>query len=53
MLHEKLNDYEKRSVIEKATYPNKITLATKVFGRGTDFICRDKGVEAAGGVHVI
>jgi preprotein translocase subunit SecA len=30
-----------------------ITLATSIFGRGVDFICRDKRVEDNGGVHVI
>ncbi len=30
-----------------------MTLATRSFGRGTDFICRDDKVETYGGVHVI
>jgi hypothetical protein len=30
-----------------------ITLSTAVFGRGTDFICRDQIVEEKGGVHII
>lgn len=30
-----------------------MTLTTRSFGRGTDFICRDESVEKVGGVHVI
>jgi preprotein translocase subunit SecA len=39
--------------VTKATYSKMITLSTSSFGRGTDFICRDKEVETNGGVHVI
>mmetsp|Transcript_644 Transcript_644/g.1286 ORF Transcript_644/g.1286 Transcript_644/m.1286 type:complete len:578 (-) Transcript_644:236-1969(-) len=30
-----------------------ITLSTAVFGRGTDFFCKDEGVEKNGGVHIM
>lgn len=36
-----------------ATLPNKISLMTRWFGRGTDFKCRDESIIKAGGVHVI
>ena len=52
-LDETLNTEEKNNLIKKATYAGRITLATRKFGRGTDFICSDRGVEDAGGVHVI
>ncbi len=39
--------------INKATYINTLTLTTRSFGRGTDFISRDEIVEKNGGVHVI
>lgn len=40
-------------MVVTATYPDRITLATRAFGRGTDFSCRDREVEENGGVHVI
>jgi len=39
--------------VKKATLAGSVTLLTRVFGRGLDFVCRDDKVEAAGGVHVI
>ncbi len=53
VLEESLNNIEKENLIKKCTYSGSITLATRKFGRGTDFICRDTNVEANGGVHVI
>ncbi len=44
---------EKDTKITKATHKNTLTLTTRSFGRGTDFICRDETVETNGGVHVI
>ena len=44
---------EKDGFVIKATYQNTVTLTTRSFGRGTDFICRDEVVEKNGGVHVI
>lgn len=37
----------------RATRPRNITLLTKAFGRGFDFIVGDKAVKEAKGVHVI
>jgi preprotein translocase subunit SecA len=31
----------------------KITLMTRSYGRGTDFVCRDQGLVKHGGVHII
>jgi len=44
---------EKDMLIKRATTSGQITLLTRVFGRGTDFVCRDHNVIANGGVHVI
>ena len=52
-LPEHNDDREKESIVSKATVAKMVTLSTKSFGRGTDFICRDPEVENNGGVHVI
>ena len=44
---------EKEMFIKRATTCGQITFLTKVFGRGTDFVCRDQTVIGGGGVHVI
>ena len=45
------SDVEKR--VRFATTSGRVTLLTRAFGRGTDFVCRDDFVKANGGVHVI
>ena len=40
-------------VSSRSTSKNAVTLATKPFGRGTDFISMDPAVNQAGGIHVI
>jgi hypothetical protein len=40
-------------VSSRATSKNAVTLATKPFGRGTDFISMDVTVNKNGGIHVI
>jgi hypothetical protein len=52
-LTEKLADADYNIVIAKAISRGTVTLMTKVFGRGTDFICRDSSIVQHGGVHVI
>lgn len=47
------NNIEKEIVIKRATTSGQITFLTRVFGRGTDFICRDHTVLNNRGVHVI
>lgn len=44
---------EKTALIKRATMSGQVTLLTKAFGRGTDFVCRDQVVAKNGGVHVI
>ncbi|CAF2540249.1 unnamed protein product [Rotaria sp. Silwood2] len=44
---------EKENLIKRATGSGQVTLFTKAFGRGTDFICHDPSVTSNGGIHVI
>ena len=44
---------EKESKIVNAVGKKQVTLLTKIFGRGTDFVCLDSAVLDLGGVHVI
>ncbi len=53
VLTEKISDEAKAAIISRSTSQCKITLLTHVFGRGIDFICRDKTVRDNGGVHII
>jgi len=53
IMTEKLSIDEKPVFVKRATELGKITLATKVYGRGTDFICRDPKVAQVNGMHVI
>lgn len=53
ILTEAASQDEKKRFVSQASSQGKISLMTKVFGRGTDFICTDDLVLANGGVHVI
>ncbi len=53
LLTEDMRPREKDFVINKAATAGQITLSTAVFGRGTDFFCKDDSVEKNGGVHII
>ncbi|CAF4529650.1 unnamed protein product [Rotaria sp. Silwood2] len=44
---------EKEKLIKRATLSGQITLFTRTYGRGTDFVCHDQTVAANGGTHVI
>ncbi|CAF4095909.1 unnamed protein product [Rotaria sp. Silwood2] len=52
-LTEEASSEEKEILIKRATVPGQITLLTRIFGRGTDFICYDESVVMNGGTHVI
>ena len=52
-LTEDMPSSDKEFVINKAATTRQITLCTAVFGRGTDFFCKDENVEKNGGVHII
>jgi hypothetical protein len=43
---------DKETIVRQAATKGSITLATREFGRGTDFVCYDKSLQAAGGMHV-
>lgn len=53
--HQILSEDEefKESVVKQSTATETITLCTRVFGRGVDFIVRDPKTKDGGGVHVI
>ena len=53
LLTEDMRPREKDFIISKAATAGQITLSTAVFGRGTDFFCKDDSVEKSGGVHII
>ena len=53
LMSEKLNKNEKSLCIVQSCSSGSILLATKSFGRGTDFQVRDKIVRNNGGPHVI
>jgi len=47
------NKETRNFVIKKAATSKQVTIATTAFGRGTDFFCKDKKLEDAGGMVVI
>lgn len=48
-----LNQDQRDHMIKRACHSGMLTLATRDFGRGTDFVYEDKSITAAGGVHII
>lgn len=44
---------EKQNIVKRATGSGQIALFTRIFGRGTDFLCYDSVVSNSGGIHVI
>lgn len=53
IMTEEMSTAEKPIVVRRAATSGSITLCSRVFGRGTDFICEDQRVLSSGGVHVI
>jgi Mg-chelatase subunit ChlD len=53
LLTEDMSAADKEFVINKAATSGQITVCSAVFGRGTDFFCKDERVQKNGGVHVI
>ncbi|CAF3988523.1 unnamed protein product, partial [Rotaria sordida] len=53
ILKEEENFEEKEKVIRRSTMPGQITLFTRTFGRGADFIRYDQSVNTDDGIHVI
>ena len=52
-LDEETNANDKDKYVNRATTSGQVTLCTREYGRGTDFVCRDQRVKNGGGVHVI
>ena len=50
---EEVSAADKDSIIRQATSPGSVTILSREFGRGTDFIIYDDRVSEAGGVHVV
>jgi len=53
VLTECMSATDKEFVINKAATAGQITICSAVFGRGTDFFCKDERVQKNGGVHII
>lgn len=53
LLSEEMSAADKEFVISKAATAGQITISSAVFGRGTDFFCKDDRVQKSGGVHVM
>jgi len=51
ILHE--GEEFKDNIVRKSTAAGQVTICTRPFGRGVDFVCRDEKTLANGGVHVI
>ena len=53
IIMEKVSVKERELSIIRAATEGRVTLLTRTFGRGTDFICRNQQLLANGGVHVL
>lgn len=53
VLSEEMSSTDKEFAISKAATAGKVTISSAVFGRGTDFFCKDDRVQHNGGVQVI
>ena len=52
-LDERVSQKARASIVSRAVTGRAVTLLTRDFGRGTDFLCEDQRIDEAGGVHVI
>ncbi|CAF4816735.1 unnamed protein product, partial [Rotaria sp. Silwood2] len=53
IITEKVSVKERELCIKRAATVGKVTLLTRTFGRGTDFICRSQQLLLNGGIHVL
>lgn len=53
IITEKVSSHDRELYIKRATTDGKVTLLTRTFGRGTDFICENSQLLINGGVHVL
>ncbi len=52
-LDERVSSASRPSVVSRAVSHRVVTLLTRDYGRGTDFMCEDAKIDKRGGVHVI
>jgi hypothetical protein len=53
IITEKVAVKERELCVKRAATVGKVTLLTRTFGRGTDFICRNQQLLVNGGIHVL
>ncbi|CAF1222140.1 unnamed protein product, partial [Didymodactylos carnosus] len=53
IITEEISSKDKEMFVKRATTSGQVTLLTREFGRGTDFVCNDQTCGEKGGVHVI
>ncbi|CAF3202594.1 unnamed protein product, partial [Rotaria sp. Silwood2] len=53
LVTERVSPEERECYIRRATTMGKVTLLTRTFGRGIDFLCSNKHLLAKGGIHVL
>ncbi|CAF4051597.1 unnamed protein product [Adineta steineri] len=53
LITERVSAKDRETFVKRAATDGKVTLLTRTFGRGTDFICRNQQVLANGGIHVL
>ncbi|CAF4504358.1 unnamed protein product [Didymodactylos carnosus] len=53
LITEKVDVKDRELCVRRAATIGKVTLLTRTFGRGTDFICNNQGLLAKGGIHVL
>ncbi|CAF3357729.1 unnamed protein product [Rotaria sp. Silwood2] len=53
IITEKVSVKDRDLYIKRAATIGRVTLLTRTFGRGTDFICRNQDLLAKGGIHVL
>ncbi|CAF5077872.1 unnamed protein product, partial [Rotaria sp. Silwood1] len=53
IITEKVSVKDRDLYIKRAATIGRVTLLTRSFGRGTDFICRNQDLLAKGGIHVL
>ncbi|CAF1361376.1 unnamed protein product [Rotaria magnacalcarata] len=53
IIMEKVSVKDRDLYVKRAATIGKVTLLTRTFGRGTDFICRNQQLLVNGGIHVL
>lgn len=53
IIMEKVSAKDRDIYVKRAATEGRVTLLTRTFGRGTDFICRNQKLLSNGGIHVL